>query len=355
MTVAVTDSASRPAGWLLGPRFDGVFLFMPVVLALSFAFVGSISTPLLLLAVTVDIWLLGYHHVIATFTKLAGTAEDRKQNFFLIYVLPPLVLLGVVLTAYFIGTFVVVTVYFFWQWYHYARQSYGIATFYRRKAPYESVVPPWAMQALIWAMPVYGVLNRSTQNADTFLNLPIWLPQVPALVTQAAGVIALAVCAVWVAERVMAARKGTLSKPQTIFIASHLLVFYLGYVAIDDMTIGWLAANVWHNLQYILFVWLYNTNRFGQSPAPDALIGRLSRRSGRHILAYFGFTMLATTLAYGAIKYASGMAAGGDRALEFTLIVIVVMTFNFHHYIVDSVIWKARTKSNAAVMGIPPA
>ena len=56
----------------------------------------------------------------------------------------------------------------------------------------------------------------------------------------------------------------------TLYPLSHFAVFATGYLWIGDITYGWLAINVWHNAQYILFVWLFNTRRFKDGVDPEA-------------------------------------------------------------------------------------
>ena len=38
--------------------------------------------------------------------------------------------------------------------------------------------------------------------------------------------------------------------------------FGVAYIWTRDITFGWLMINIWHNFQYILFVWMFNNRRF---------------------------------------------------------------------------------------------
>ena len=41
-----------------------------------------------------------------------------------------------------------------------------------------------------------------------------------------------------------------------------------------------------------------------------------------------------------------------DRALIFEVHIVLFQAINFHHYVVDSQIWKARKKANRQALGI---
>ena len=67
----------------------------------------------------------------------------------------------------------------------------------------------------------------------------------------------------------------------------------------------------------------------------------------RNVALYFLFGLALTSAIYLALDYllSDVMAIGGA-------VVLVYMTLNFHHYIVDSMIWKARKKPMQKVLGL---
>lgn len=341
------------SGWLDGVTYDSILIFGVAAVALLSGAVVVYNPALFYPVLFIDLWLLGYHHVIATFTKLAGTKEDRAENHFLIYWLPLLVLSSVFLLYAAIGVWAIVTVYFFWQWFHYTRQSYGIGRFYRRKAKLVTDEPVWLTQAAIWSIPIWGILHRCAQGWEEFLFLPVYLPSVPDRLVVVAGLVAAGISLAWVLYRVKDLKEGQLSLAETYFTASHMLVFYVGYIAISDINFGWLVANVWHNAQYILFVWLYNTKRFtvgAGEQEPLTVIGWLSQRKPVRIILYFCFTLATTAVFYQGISEGLQWFAASNVMLLSTLYIVGYQAVNFHHYIVDAVIWKARKKEHRQVM-----
>jgi hypothetical protein len=301
-----------------------------------------------------DLWLLGYHHVIATFTKLAATAEDRRQHRMLIYGLPFIVLAFVAAAYVSVGAILIVSIYFFWQWYHYTRQSYGISAFYRRKAATPSITPIKLEHAALWSIPVWGLVYRCAQGWDTFLFLPLWTPSVPMWAANGAGIIACTVLAVWGITKIVDYTKGNLMYAPIFFLLSHHVIFFVGYIYIEDITFGWLVANVWHNAQYILFVWLFNQYRFGEKKAQkeSPIMYWVCQKSAIRVAAYFLFFMAITTAVYGSINSGISWVLSENITQFAGLTLILYQTINFHHYIVDSIIWKARKKSNQKVMKI---
>ncbi|MFP4314455.1 MAG: hypothetical protein ACLFR0_09050 [Alphaproteobacteria bacterium] len=343
------------AGWLDSPSYDTTLIVGVLVLAVASGLIVSFYPALFVPILFIDLWFLGYHHVIATFTKLAGTKEDRAQNWFLIYPLPVFVLLAVVGLAAFIGIWSVVTIYLFWQWYHYTRQSWGISAFYRRKAGLQviSARRQYLSQAAFWAVPVWGILYRCAQGWDTFLFNPVWVFPVPWIVVDIAGVITAALLLYWCYERYCDYKLGQLSVAMTGFQLSHFAIFYVGYIAIENINYGWLAANIWHNAQYILFVWLYNTNRFKHVDAGGKhALAWVSQRKPLRILAYFTACLLCTTIVYYGLQSTINIVFATNEALLLAVAIITFQTINFHHYVVDSVIWKARNKTHQRVMRI---
>jgi len=55
---------------------------------------------------------------------------------------------------------------------------------------------------------------------------------------------------------------------------------------------------------------------------------------------YYAFCLAISTFVYTALdKITSGVGSS-----TMTLAIVVYMTINFHHYIVDGIIWKVRKK-----------
>ena len=117
-------------------------------------------------------------------------------------------------------------------------------------------------------------------------------------------------------------------------IAAGLL---LGLCAVG----GWLVTNIWHTTQYLMIVWLFNQNASAKLQAQSGWFIRASR--GNRALLYFGVCFL---LAFPAYYVLSNVIQAGEIGLLSAI--VLNQSINFHHFITDAVIWRARRKPAGA-------
>ena len=155
--------------WLRSAGFDATPIFGGLSLALlsggAILYEPSWLYPILV----VDLWVLGYHHVISTFTRLCFDKASYSERRWMIVHLVPVIAASTILLAWAVGIWAIVTIYFYWQWWHYTRQSWGISRAYRRADPGARYEDGWLDQAIFYAMPVYGILLRSSQDHAHFI------------------------------------------------------------------------------------------------------------------------------------------------------------------------------------------
>ena len=322
--------------------FDTAFLFGGLGLALlagaAIVYQPAWFYPILI----VDLWVLGYHHVIATFTRLCFDKESYKRRRWMVVHLIPIIAAITIVLAWLVGIWVIVTIYFYWQWFHYSRQSWGISRAYRRrdfKAQYEA---PWLDQIIFYSLPVYGILLRSSEGHRSFIGLDLWTLPVGESVSELCGIVTAGLLVIWVGCRVIAAARGRMASVHTLYMATHFAIFYLGYVAIPDITLGWLLINIWHNFQYILFVWMTNNRRFKGGIDPDARFLSFISQSSRMWL-YMMTCIAITGLIYWGVLHTVDWLFFASISATVVLYQIV----NFHHYVVDGLIWKSRSRTDA--------
>ncbi len=341
MSIAVAKPL--PAQWIRGRTFDSIFVIGTAAAAL---FAGALCTgrPDFERAVLVlNVWLLGYHHVASTFTRIAFDRVSLRENRFLVFGLPWLCIAGVGLVALVGGGPALVAVYFYWQAFHYTRQSYGISMRYARKQEPEATLDMCATKCVLYLLPLWGIVQRSNEGHRTFLGMELWMVPVPDAVCVLVGIVAVGAVVWWLAEQMQHARAGRLSPWYFAYMLTHIAVFGVGYLSIPDLDLGWLVINIWHNSQYILFVWLANHQQHGRRRDPDRpFLSWISQREKFSV--YLLVCLTLSTAVYVGLGARSEVLVAG-------LIPFVLwgsMALNFHHYVVDGVIWKSRRRAGAS-------
>jgi hypothetical protein len=341
-TLATALQPAVPAGWLRNQRFDMIFIVALPAFALLVGATATAVPELTMPIIFVNIWVFGYHHVIATYSRLCCDRASFREHVGLLTWLPPVVLLATIALAFVGGFAAIASVYLYWQWWHYSRQSWGMAQIYRRAAGDLPTGGENFNRLIIYAMPVWGILYRSSQAPEAFLGQPVWVFPVAEPVVAAVGAASVGIFGAWIISRAVAWVEGELPLAHTLYVASHVAMFCVGYLWIEDITTGWLVVNIWHNAQYLAFVWLYNNKRFREGVSSKAwLLSTLSQSENKAL--YFLFFFSISTIAYGAIY---SLADPIGATLVFT------MAINFHHYIVDAKIWKARKPAFRRTMGL---
>jgi len=318
--------------------FDTALLALPILAGLCAA--GTVLADARLFAVLLiaDLWLLGYHHVVATYTRLAFTADTLRRNRFMAVDLLVLMMTGTVAVALTAGAWVVSTAFLYLQWFHYMRQGYGISRMYFRATSdgREAGARDLLTELVLYLVPIYGIAFRSATMGDRFLEYPVKTLVLPPQVIALLGVAAFVAVSLWAVRAAASLARGTLDVLYAAFVVSHVAIFMVAYVAIEDANVGWLAINVWHNFQYVMVVWMVNAKRYAGGVDPTARFLSSISQPGR-VAAYFTSCLAISTLVYLVLgRFVA--AVGGGLALTVGL----YMGINFHHYIVDALIWRRK-------------
>jgi hypothetical protein len=334
-------------GWLRNVTFDLHFIVTIALVAIAAGCLAVGQPRLFALFLMLDVWLLGYHHVVSTFTRLCFDRASFQENKFLVIYLPVIVIVATLAAVKVFGGWVLPTTYLYWQWFHYTRQSYGIERAYRWKADKNAFIDDYVATRTLYILPIFGILYRSWQQHDTYIGMSLFSFPVPTFVVITAGVVAAIASTYWFCQQLYAYWHGRLATAHSMYVASHLAVFFVGYYLIEDITAGWLVLNIWHNAQYILFVWLFNNKRFKNEVDPNSkFLSTLSQ--SKHVIYYMGFCVAISTVIYQLLIQATDMSSYQSKTITVTLIALMVL--NFHHYVVDGIIWKRKrlSKSQAA-------
>lgn len=335
--------------WLRNAPFDLLFIVGIALLAIASGTVAAVRPNWFSLILFLDLWLLGYHHVMATFTRLTLDTESFQEHRFLVLGLPFLVVAGTMLVASLFGMWALTTTYLYWQWFHYTRQSYGIYRIYGRKSGVET--PRKLDVWMLYSVPLWGILYRSYQVPAKFLGEDVWTVPTNVYVVQAAGTVSVALCLAWAWRQYQQYRERRFAFALVAYTVSHLAVFATGYLMIEHIDYGWLVINVWHNAQYILIVWMYNNNRFRSGiDSEHWWLSMISQT--RNAATYFLFCFGVSSLVYLGIAAVFPHRVTTHGQMAVLSAVIIYQAINFHHYIVDGIIWKVRRPKLQDRLGI---
>lgn len=331
--LSVPAQPFAPAPGVIRSRaYDGVMVLGVLLVALALGGTVVAWPRLFPIVLAADVWLFAYPHVTSTYTRIAFDRESLRRHWFLLFALPPLVLLATGIVGALGGAGGLFTVYFVGQTYHYTRQSYGIARAYRRVAG--DLGPDRLSDAVVYLFPLWGLVHRAAEGHPIFFDNPLHLPRLPMAASWGLGAVAVSLLSVWCIRELRRPRV------HTAFVASHVALSTLSYVLVPEITQGWLFINIWHNAQYLLFVWAFNARRFAGGVEPErAFVSRLCQPKNAPF--YAGFCVL-----FGAGLYAL-LDAGGSRVAIASLPVVLVLhlSVNFHHYLVDGVIWTRKASA----------
>ena len=172
-------SRSRPGGCGGRNSTDSSFSASPAWPLLS-GLAVVIEPRLFVPILAADLWLLGYHHVVSTFTRLCFDARSFREYRFLILGLPVIVLVAVGGLAVGVGLWTITTIYLYWQWFHYATTELGDLAGLSASSPPGLVTEgPLVSSLLFYLVPVWGILHRSHQAPATFLGVELRVLPVP--------------------------------------------------------------------------------------------------------------------------------------------------------------------------------
>lgn len=345
--MAEAEAIARPANvnfaWLRNRNFDLAFIWGFACLAIAAGNFTNIVPTMFPVVMATDNWFLGYHHVVSTYTRIAFDKASIKEHFFLVAILPIIVLAGVLSVSVYSFGWVVPTIYLYWQWFHSTRQSYGVSRYYLAKAGQTKSPGIWIDEVATYAIPVVGILRWSSMNPDTMLYLPVrTLPVPPEAVLVAGGLAAVALAAQFTRWYKLHRDGQPLPGAYIMYMLSHHIVFSCAYLLLPHINNGWQVMSIWHNTQYISFAWLLNNMQYKNGVDPKhKLISTLSQTN--KVPLYILTCLLVTwVFYYGAFQLSFYMR---DHFSLVSAVLIIFMSINIHHYIVDGIIWRRKKTS----------
>ncbi|KPZ73199.1 hypothetical protein AN944_00347 [Shewanella sp. P1-14-1] len=325
------------------PQFDVFFILLLPVFAIAVASIANTSSILYNLIFSLNIFFLGYHHVISTYTRLGISQLSDSETRFLTLILPFIVIAFVFTCIYINSSWLISTIYLHWQWWHYTRQSEGVSKAIRYKVQSSEGGNELFNRIVFYAVPIAAFSFMSARNPNTFLFMEVRTLPISMSVAIALVCIVIILQCIWLYNQIGALRSGKLKPRHFGYLVSHQTIYWVAYALFTDINVGWLAINIWHNSQYISFVWHYNSQKFQKGfDKNHPVISWLSQQGYLRVFCYFSVSILVTYFFYSGVDWSIKQLS---PYTSLPLIVIAYQSINFHHYIVDTCIWKLRKKS----------
>lgn len=271
----------------------GPWLFVLITLLILKLFPQSFNLLFIL-----NIWGLSVPHTFSTFTRKDGRTNKEILKSLSVYLS---FFFAILVTSHLYGMVVIYSFYFFWQQYHYSKQNFGIA---RQKAD-SKYFTYWLDQIFFLGTTVVAILCLFHGGSETFFGYQLKNIFRISLSESYAVPLNLSFLLMYL-----------LLRRENYFLAiSHVVLFTGAYTGHVPFAEGWLYLNVFHNAQYLIFM-------------------NVSEKKHHFLLYALGLTL--------ALWFLSKFSLSGIMLNSFSLIIFLMLSLNFTHYIFDGIIWKRK-------------
>ena len=267
------------------------------------------------------------------------------------FIAAPIFLFGICLLFYSFGLKGIEFVLLLWGLWHGLAQVYGFERIYDGKVKSGGTLIARLDMAMCVAWFGAGFLH-SPDRTSTFLTVfyaaggPL-LPAVPFetfLTSWMVGTAAITVA--FLANYVWRFIEGHPQSPvKLLLMASSFGFWWYTMNGIGEVILGIAMFEVFHDVQYLAIVWVFNRRRVDEGTGLSAFMRFAFRRSGLLIGVYIG-----AVFAYGSITFLPKNAATPD-AVRDVLLALVSASALLHFYF-DGFIWKVRESSTAKRLGV---
>jgi hypothetical protein len=275
------------------------------------------------------------------------------------FIVAPLLLLAVAIPMAQYRLHTLILVILIWACWHGLMQLYGFARIYDAKVG--SIAPmtaywDWLLCASWFAS---AQVFSNSKMAD-FLDL-FYIsggPLIPPNWVHSFRWICLAVCiAVSIGFlrnhllEVYRARNDGRSRPnfvKLLLLANGIGLWWFAMVFVENAILGVALFEIFHDVQYLTIVWLYNCRRVNATADLGRFMKFLFRRGPGMLSLYIGLV-----LAYGLYGFVHGRSTHDD-AIQRTLLGLGWASTILHYYY-DGFIWKVREKTTRVGLGLSAA
>ena len=341
-------TAPRKGLWILDSWRDLVlYVGTPLLLLPAFALAQARWSPQDIYLFVAAFGAMGHHlpGMIRAYGDKALFARFKWR-----FILAPLFLLAVCTAFFWWDLKGILLVVFFWGVWHGLMQTYGFCRIYDAKTgTFDALTRrlDFAMCVIWFATAVALSPYRLSDTLDTYYMCGgPFIP--PSVVQLGQGLFLLAAVAVSVLFLAHFCRMWIIGKrPNPVKVA--LLVTSIAFWwycnnLVANILVGIALFEVFHDVQYLSLVWIYNRNRVEKDSNIGGFMRFVFRRSGSLIGLYVGLVF-----AYGSLSYFN--AHLGIDTVKRILTGVVTASTLLHFYY-DGFIWKVRERSTRQSLGL---
>jgi hypothetical protein len=327
--VAVPAPSRR---WIHSPGFDlPLFLLAPLVtLPMVLAILAGVAARWLLLLG----FVMAIAHYVSTFSFfLWDDSRARHRQRWLAFFGGPVAIAGLFFLLVWLRSPLLQLALLFWNTYHVARQSAGIASIYRHR---DGVRDPRQREVANTALVLgstFLVLGNIETHKEVFPLLAGLDPRLPRFLWAAFGLAALVAVVRVVLGYAARARAGQAPHlPELLAMVMGLALFH-PYVWLPDSESATYAMLLPHYLQYLGLVWLIQRRKLERAEGwrPQQLLRLVSR----HLPLLLG-VLASAGLAFFAAKELLGRV-GHIEVFEAAYLLLA-----FVHFYLDGLFWAFR-------------
>ena len=341
-------SASRPKLWILDSWRDLIlYVGTPLLLVPAFALAQARWSPQDIYLFVAAFGAMGHH-----LPGMIRAYGDRAlfERFKWRFILAPLFLLAVCTAFFWWDLKGILLVVFFWGVWHGLMQTYGFCRIYDAKTgTFDALTRrlDFDMCVIWFATAVALSPYRLSDTLETYYVCggPFIPPSVVQLGQGLILLLAVAVSVLFVAHfcRLWIIGKRPNPVKVALLITSIAFWWYCNNL-VANILVGIALFEVFHDVQYLSLVWIYNRNRVEKDSNIGGFMRFVFRRSGSLIGLYVGLV-----LAYGSVSYINAHI-GMDTVKRILTGVVTASTLLHFYY--DGFIWKVRERSTRQSLGL---
>jgi Tfp pilus assembly protein PilF len=345
---AAPASAPKPRLWILDSWRDLIlYVGTPLLLLPVFALAQSRWSPQDIYLFVAAFGAMGHH-----LPGMIRAYGDRAlfERFKWRFILAPLFLLAVCTAFFWWDLKGILLVVFFWGVWHGLMQTYGFCRIYDAKTgTFDALTRrlDFAMCVIWFATAVALSPYRLSDTLDTYYMCggPFIPPSVVQLGQGLILLLAVTVSVLFVAHfcRLWIIGKRPNPVKLALLITSIAFWWYCNNL-VANILVGIALFEVFHDVQYLSLVWIYNRNRVEKDSNIGGFMRFVFRRSGSLMGLYVGLVF-----AYGSLAYINGHL-GIDTVKRILTGVVTASTLLHFYY--DGFIWKVRERSTRQSLGL---